>query len=53
MRPKQAEELVTTDPHPPAEDRTNATLANVPEFQKAFSIKTPSPMVKTDRCVIW
>ena len=24
-----------------------------PEFQKAFAIKTPSPMVKTDRCVIW
>jgi putative endopeptidase len=53
MRPKQAEEMVTTDPHPPVEDRTNATLANTPEFQKAFAIKTPSPMVKTDRCVIW
>ena len=53
IRPKQAEELVTTDPHPPAEDRTNATLANSPEFQRAFSISTPSPMVKTDRCVIW
>ena len=52
-RPKQAEELVTTDPHPPAEDRTNATLANSPEFQRAFSLSTPSPMVKTDRCVIW
>jgi putative endopeptidase len=53
IRPKQAEELVTTDPHPPSEDRTNATLANSPEFQRAFSISTPSPMVKPDRCVIW
>ena len=53
MRAKQADELVTTDPHPPAELRTNATLANSPAFQQAFAIKTPSPMVKADRCVIW
>jgi putative endopeptidase len=53
IRPKQAEELVTTDPHPPAEDRTNATLANSPDFQRAFSIPASSPMVKPDRCVIW
>lgn len=52
IRPQQAEELVTTDPHPPAEDRTNATLANSPEFQQAFAISA-GPMVKTDRCVIW
>jgi putative endopeptidase len=52
-RRQQAEEMVTTDPHPPAEDRTNATLANSPEFQRAFAITGPSPMVKTDRCVIW
>jgi putative endopeptidase len=53
IRPKQAEEMVTTDPHPPAEDRTNATLANSPDFQRAFAISAPSPMVKSDRCVIW
>ena len=53
IRPQQAEELVTTDPHPPAEDRTNATLANSPEFQRAFAIAAPGPMVKKDRCVIW
>jgi putative endopeptidase len=52
-RPKQAEKMVATDPHPPAEYRTNATLANVPEFQTAFAISTPSPMVKPDQCVIW
>jgi putative endopeptidase len=53
IRPQQAEELVTTDPHPPADDRTNATLANSPEFQRAFAITGPGPMVKKDRCVIW
>ena len=53
MRPEQAEELVTTDPHPPADDRTNGTLANSPDFQRAFAISGPGPMVEKDRCVIW
>jgi putative endopeptidase len=53
MRPEQAQELVTTDPHPPAEFRTNGTLVNSAEFQAAFAIPSPSPMVKSDRCVIW
>jgi len=53
MRPEQARELVTTDPHPPAEFRTNGTLANDAEFQAAFGISVPSPMVKSERCVIW
>jgi putative endopeptidase len=53
MRPEQAQELVTTDPHPPAEFRTNGSLANDAEFQAAFAIPTPSPMVKSERCVIW
>jgi putative endopeptidase len=53
MRPEQARELVTTDPHPPAEFRTNGTLANDAEFQAAFGIPLPSPMVKSARCVIW
>ena len=53
MRPEQARESVTTDPHPPAELRTNGTLANDTEFQAAFGIPVPSPMVKSERCVIW
>ncbi len=53
MRPEQAQELVTTDPHPPAEFRTNGTLANVAEFQAAFAIPAGSPMVGRERCVIW
>ena len=53
MRPEQAQELVTTDPHPPAEFRANGTLANVAEFQAAFEIPAGSPMVKLERCAIW
>jgi len=53
VRPEQAQEMVTTDPHPPAEYRTNATLANSREFQAAFGLPDSSPMVKPDRCVIW
>jgi putative endopeptidase len=52
-RLKQAEKMVTTDPHPPAEDRTNGSLANSPAFQKAFGLRAQSPMVKAHRCVIW
>jgi putative endopeptidase len=53
IRPQQAQEMVTTDPHPPAEYRTNATLANSREFQAAFKIPDSSPMVKKGRCIIW
>ena len=52
-RQQQAEKMITTDPHPPAEDRTNASLANSPDFQAAFGIAALSPMVKAHRCVIW
>ena len=52
IRPEQAREQVTTDPHPPAEYRTNATLANLPAFWETFAM-APGPMVKESRCVIW
>jgi putative endopeptidase len=52
-RPETAKTRVTTDPHPPEIYRTNGVLANIPEFQQAFGIVPPSPMVKPDRCVIW
>lgn len=53
VRPEQAQELVTTDPHPPADYRTNATLANVPAFESTFTTAATGPMVKVPRCVIW
>jgi putative endopeptidase len=53
LRAEQAQELVTTDPHPPMIYRTNGILANSPEFQQAFGIAGRSPMVKPERCAIW
>jgi putative endopeptidase len=53
IRPEAAQELVTTDPHQPAEYRTIATIANSRQFQAAFGIPDSSPMVNAERCVIW
>lgn len=53
MRPEQARNQVTTDPHPPAQYRVNGTLANIPQFQAAFGLPNNSPMVNNPRCVIW
>ncbi len=53
MRSEELIQLVTTNPHPPALYRVNGTLANMPEFQQAFSVPDGSPMVNKDRCVIW
>jgi putative endopeptidase len=52
-RPEEARLRATTDPHPPALWRVNGTVANMPEFQEAFSIPDDSPMVRKDRCKIW
>ncbi len=52
-RPEEADRLVTIDPHPPAMDRVNGSLANMPEFQAAFNVPADSPMVNPKRCVIW
>ncbi|KTC81557.1 M13 family metallopeptidase [Legionella brunensis] len=53
IRPEQARNLVTTDPHPPMIYRVNGTLANMPQFQNAFALLENSPMVNKERCVIW
>ncbi len=42
-----------TDPHSPGEFRVNGTVSNMPEFQKAFSCKAGSPMVRKDACRVW
>ena len=52
-RPEEARRLVTIDPHPPAMNRVNGALANMPAFQAAFDIPENSPMVNPKRCVIW
>lgn len=53
VRPEQMRNLITVDPHPPAKYRVNGTLANMPQFQAAFSIPGAGPMVNKSRCVIW
>jgi putative endopeptidase len=53
MRPEQARNLIITDPHPPGLYRVNGTLANMPAFQQAFAIRSPSVMVNDKRCVVW
>ena len=53
IRPEQARNQVTLDPHPPMIYRVNGSFANMPQFQEAFGIKEPSPMVNIKRCVIW
>jgi putative endopeptidase len=53
IRPQQIRNQVTTDPHPPAQYRVNGSLANIPQFQQAFTVPENSPMVNKNRCVIW
>ena len=43
----------TVDPHSPARFRTNGVVSNLPEFQKAFSCKQSSPMVRENPCRVW
>jgi putative endopeptidase len=49
VRPEQARVWAASDPHPPGNYRVNGTLANVPEFSKAFGGKGSA----AKRCVIW
>ncbi len=52
-RPEEAREMSVSDPHPPAQFRTDGTLSNSAEFQAAFSVRAPGAMVNNPRCVIW
>jgi endothelin-converting enzyme/putative endopeptidase len=55
VRPEAARMAVQTDPHPAGRFRVLGPLSNMPEFQKAFSCKDGSAMVRTEteRCVLW
>ena len=55
QRPEAMRRQLATDPHPLAKYRTNATLQNMPEFQRAFSCKRGDPMVRpaADQCKLW
>jgi putative endopeptidase len=45
--------MVQTDPHPVAKYRVVGPLSNLPEFQKAWSCKAGSAMVRETRCDVW
>jgi len=48
-------QLVKSDPHPTPKYRVIGPLANMPEFQHAFSCQTDAPMVRPPdrRCAVW
>jgi putative endopeptidase len=52
-RPEQLRTQAQTDPHAPDEYRTNAILADLPEFAASFKCKKPSPMLNPTPCRIW
>ena len=52
-RPEFSKQMVTLDPHSPDKFRVNGVVQNMPEFQKAFSCKAGSPMVRQNACRVW
>ena len=52
-RPEDLRVRALTDPHSPAKYRVNGLVANMPEFERAFSCKAGQPMVGTNRCRVW
>ena len=54
-RPEYLRQQVLTDPHSPAQFRTNGPLMNMPQFYEAFGCKEDAKMVRaqTDRTKIW
>ena len=53
IRPQAMRTLILTNPHSVPELRVNNVVANMPEFQKAFSCKAGQPMVHQTRCRVW
>jgi putative endopeptidase len=52
-RPETQRLMVQNDPHPVAKYRVIGPLANMPQFQTAFSCKADAPMVRPNRCTVW
>ncbi len=53
MTDQRARMLATLDPHAPGRYRVNGVVSNMPEFQKAFSCKKESAMVRENACRVW
>jgi predicted metalloendopeptidase len=54
-RQDELRKRLLTDPHSPSEYRTNAIVANMPEFYRAFDVKPGDRMYRApaDRVKIW
>jgi endothelin-converting enzyme/putative endopeptidase len=52
-RPEYERLQAQTNPHAPGRYRVNGVVANMPEFQKAFSCKAGQPMVRQNACRVW
>ena len=54
-REDELRKRLLTDPHSPSEYRTNAVVANLPEFQRAFGVKEGDKMYRSpdERVTIW
>lgn len=52
-RPEYARLLVQTNEHPLGKYRSIGTVANMPEFARAFGCGSGAPMVRATRCQIW
>ena len=46
-------DYAATNPHAANRYRVNGVVSNMPEFQKAFSCKADSPMVRVNACRVW
>ena len=55
IRPEAARQQVLTDPHSPAQFRTNGPLMNMPEFYKAFGCQPTNKMERptAEQARIW
>jgi len=52
-RPEAERLKAETNPHSSNRYRANGPVSNMPEFQKAFSCKAGSPMVRASACRVW
>ncbi len=48
-----ARQLAQTDPHSPGRYRVDGSVANFPEFARAFGCRAGQPMVSENACRVW
>ena len=53
QRPENLRVNAITNPHSPGKYRVNGIVANLPEFQKAFSCEESKPMGRPQPCRVW